>query len=324
MARPVALITNFSKTGFPRILAQIEAGPRPPIADWYVGTYGISKPMAEKITAAGFRYAPVFAIQPHTSANVREKRRVRKAEASLLDPAFAGEIPTSGSPAIIPPAKRRAWGIELGQRYRDYMRKQRAAGVPIDTWQFDEILGQCASSAAFRDFVGGILRGLAEGRPELADRPEKGFVWFGFRALSELPSPASSDEVARFWKEVARATLFLVGEEYPFFRGNVTAAARDRAVGHQRLVGGIRELGRKYICAMTPGWKSSPGLRGHVAGTSPEFVTDWRQRFIEARIALQRPRGYGQFSFTRENLRPGERIDDAVASLHFASEQLAS
>lgn len=322
MARPVALITNFSKNAFPRILAQVAAGPQPPVADWYIGTYGISKPMADKITAAGFRYAPVFAIQPRTSVKIRAQRRVRKAEESLLDPAFAGKIPGSG--AIIPPAKRRAWGIELGQRYRDYMRKQRAAGVPIDSWQFDEILGQCASSAAYRAFVGGMLRGLAEGRPELADMPEKGFVWFGFKPLTEIAGPGSSDEVTRFWEELARATLFLVGEEYPFFRGSVTTAASDRARGHLKLVDSLHsELGRKYICGMTPGWKSSPGLRGNVDDKPLDFVTDWRQGFIEARTALQRPRGYGQFSFTKENLRPRDRIDDAVASLHFASERLA-
>ena len=324
MARPVALITNFSKNGFPRILAQVAAGPRPPVADWYIGTYGISKPMAEKVTAAGFRYAPVFAIQPHTSAKIRARRRVRKAEEALLNPDFAGEIPTSGSPAVIPPAKRRAWGIEFGQRYRDYMRRQRAAGVHIDTWQFDEILGKCATSVGYREFVGGILRGLAEGRPELADGPEKGFVWFAFRALSGLPGRAVSAEVARFWEEVERATLFLVGEEYPFFRGSVTSAARDQAVGHRRLVDDLGELGRKYICAMTPGWKPSLSLRGNADHKPLDFVTDWRKGFIDARIALERPRGYGQFSFTKENLRPGERIGDAVASLHFANERLAS
>lgn len=323
MATSVALITNFSKDVFPRILAQIAAGPQPPVADWYVGTYGISKAMAEKIAARGLRYAPVFAIQPHTSKNVRAQRRLRKAEEALLDPDFAGPIPASGSPAIVPPAKRRAWGIEFGQRYRDYMRKQRAAGVQIDTWQFDEILGKCATSVGHREFAGGILRGLAEGRPELGDELEQGFVWFSFKALSELPDPAFSDSVARFWEEVAEATLFLVGEEYPRFRGSARDAASDRAAGHKRLVGSLRGLRRKYICGMTPGWKlSSPGLGGNVDRMPPDSVTDWRRGFIDARIASQRPRGYGQFSFTKENLRPRERIDDAVASLHFASEKL--
>ena len=90
MARPIALVANFSKTAFPRLLAEIAAGRRPPIADWYIGTYGISKPMAGAIAAARIRYAPVFAIQPKTSSGVRERRRVRKAEAGLLDPEFAG------------------------------------------------------------------------------------------------------------------------------------------------------------------------------------------------------------------------------------------
>ena len=323
MARPVALITNFSKHGFPRILAQIAAGPRPPVADWYIGTYGISKPMADKIAAAGFRHAPVFAIQPHTSMKAREKRRVRNAEASLIGPMFAGTIPGAG--AIVPPTMQREWGVELGQRYRDYMRKQRAAGVPVDTWQFDEILAECATSAAHREFAGGILRGLVDGRPELGDRMEKGFVWCGLKPLSEIPGPATSAEVARFWDEVRRATLFFVGEEYPRFREPATSAAREQAVGHQRLVGGLqRELGRKYICGLTPGWSSASGLRGNVDHQPPAFVTSWRQRFIDARIDLQRPRGYAQFSFTKGNLRPRERVDDAVSSLHFANKQLAS
>jgi hypothetical protein len=324
MARPVALITNFRKDAFPRILDQIAAGPRPPVADWYVGTYGISKAMAEKIAAKGFRYAPVCAIQPHTSRKIRKKRQLRKAEEALLRPEFAGEIPASTSAPIIPSAKRRAWGIEFGQRYRDYMRRQRDAGVQIDTWQFDEIVGKCASIVGYREFVGGILHGLSAGRPELGDGVERGFVWFSFEALSELRDPTFSAEVAGFWEEVARATLFLVGEEYPVFRGSAMDAARDKGKGHVRLDGSLRQLRRKYICVMTPGWKSSSSLGGNVDGKPPSFVTNWRKEFIDARIALQTPRGYGQFAFTHGNVSPKERIDDAVESLHFASEQLAT
>ena len=83
MARPVALVANFSKTALSRILDEIKADPQPLIADWYIGTYRISKPDA--IAAARFRHAPVLAIQPRTSSRVRERRRVRKAEAMLLD-----------------------------------------------------------------------------------------------------------------------------------------------------------------------------------------------------------------------------------------------
>jgi hypothetical protein len=323
MPRPVALITNFSKTVFPRILSEIEAGPHPPTADWYIGTYGISKPVADAVAAAGFLYAPVFAIQPKTSSGVREQRRVRKTEAALLDPDLAGRIPGSG--AVVPPVKPRAWGIEFGQRYRDYMRRQRRAGVQIDSWQFDEILGKCATSAAHRAFAAGILRGLAEGRPELGDTVEQGFVWFGLKPLTNVPGPSFSEETAHFWEEVERAALFLVGEEYPIFRGDTMSAATEQAVGHKRLVGGLhRELGRKYICGMTPGWTPSPSLRGNVDGKPREFVTDWRRGFIKSRKAVERPSGYAQFRLTHENVRPGARISDAVASLQFASVQLSS
>jgi hypothetical protein len=322
MPRPVALITNFSKTAFLKILAEIEAEPRPPIADWYIGTYGISKPQAEAVAAAGFRYAPVFAIQPRTSAGVRERRRVTKNEEAPLDPDLAGRVPGSG---VVPPVNPRGWGVEFGQRYRDYMRRQRRAGVQIDTWQFDEILGKCATSAAHRAFAGGILRGLAEGRPELGESLEQGFVWFGLKPLIGIPAPSSSEEVARFWEDVERATLFLVGEEYPRFRGSTAAAASEQAVGHKRLVRVLHgRLGRKYICGMTPGWTSSVSLGGNVDGRPREFVNEWRRGFIADRKGVERPRGYGHFRFTNENVRPGERIADAVASLHFAGTQLSS
>lgn len=321
MARPVALVTNFSKTAFPRLLAEIEAGPRPPIADWCIGTYGISKPMADAIAAARFRYAPVFAIQPRTSKRIRERRRVRKAETELLDPEFAGKIP--GGNAVLPPANQRAWGIEFGRRYRDYIRRQRSAGVRIDTWQFDEILGKCATSSAHRAFAGGILHGLANGRPELGDQHEKGFVWFGLKPLTDIPAPASGTEAARFWDEVAQATLLLVGEEYPAFHGSAEQAAREKAVGQQRLNGGLHpDLARKYVCLMTPGWTHSASLLGNVDDKPPAFVTDWRQGFIRARSEMEHPQGFGQFRFTAANLRPNERLRDAVASLHFANRQL--
>jgi hypothetical protein len=320
MPRPVALITNYSKTAFSKILDEIESGPRPPVADWYIGTYGISKPQAHAIATAGFRYAPVFAIQPHTSSGVRERRRVTQREAAHLDPDLAGRIPGSD---VVPPVRPRAWGIEFGQRYRDYMRRQRRAGVIIDAWQFDEILGQCATSVAHRAFAEGILRGLTEGRPELDDELEQGFVWIGLKPLTNVPGPGFSEESAQFWREVEQAALFLVGEEYPIFRGSSAVAASDKAAGHRRLAGGLsRQLGRKYICGMTPGWTSSVSLGGNVDGRPPEFVTGWRHAFIAARKEVERPRGYAQFRFTNENVRPGERIKDAVASLQFASTQL--
>jgi len=73
---------------------------------------------------------------------------------------------------------------------------------------------------------------------------------------------------------------------------------------------------------MTPGWRPhSLGLGGNVDGKPLPFVTTWRSGFIDARIAAQRPRGYAQFNFRVENVRPPERIKDAVQSLHHACSQ---
>ena len=75
MPKPVALVTVFSKKpALERILDEIEALPRPLVADWYVGTYGIGARMAADIAATGCRFAPVFAIQPRTTKIVRQGR----------------------------------------------------------------------------------------------------------------------------------------------------------------------------------------------------------------------------------------------------------
>lgn len=320
MARPVAVIAAFSKAALPEILAEIAAGPEPPIADWYVGTYGIDPADARKIERKGCRYAPVFGIQPSTSAGFRAGRKLPPEDEAKLKPTFKGPIPGDD---VIPPEKPRAWGIELGRRYRDAMRKRRKSGVEIDSWQFDEILGQVASSAENRAFVGGIVRGLVDGRRKLGDRRERGIVWTAFTALTGLPGPTASAEVGQFWRDLDRATLFLVGEEYPFFRGSAAEAAGTFSGGHRRLAGLHPGLAQRYVVGMTPGWIVSDGLRGNPPPRrTVATVTTWRQGYIDARIALQRPSGYGQFNFVGDNADSGP-LRAAVASLHFASEQLA-
>ncbi|HWQ00482.1 MAG TPA: hypothetical protein VN449_00060, partial [Gaiellaceae bacterium] len=53
---------------------------------------------------------------------------------------------------------------------------------------------------------------------------------------------------------------------------------------------------------------------------SPAFVTTWRNGFIDARIAAQKPRGYAQFYFVKENA-DADHAADAVRSLHHAVKQ---
>ncbi|MGH3051742.1 MAG: hypothetical protein ACRDM8_02140 [Gaiellaceae bacterium] len=207
------------------------------------------------------------------------------------------------------------------------MRAARLKGIPIETWQFDEILGQCGQSgprSPHREFVGGVLHGLAEGRPELADQPEKGFVWTARTAITRLPNLPLIGDLPLFWKDLEAAARFLVGEEYPEFKGDPALVGRRFSDGHQALVGkgGVRRLlGRRYVVGMTPGFRpASSGLGGNVDGRPPAEVTKWRTAFIDARIAAQRPRGFGQFNFVIENARPN-RVKDAVRSLHHASKQ---
>lgn len=320
--KPVALVTVFSGAALERILATIAALPKPAVASWYVGTYGINEQTAARVKATpGCLYAPVFGIQPANSAAARKERPDPKA--APLDPAHTGEI--SQSSAVPPsPQDGRAWGVELGRRFRDQLRVERARQVRIDAWQFDEVLGQCrfntAEGRSHRAFVGGVLRGLAEGRPRLGDRLERGFVWIATTALNDLPRLASGG-ADLFLADIDRASKFLVGEEYPVFaEGTAAAEGAKQGRGHRALVGSndktLRSLGGKYVVGMTPGFLAVDGLGGN-HNASPEFVRTWRSSFINARIAGSRPRGLAQFNFVGANA-DAERLPDAVRSLHEA------
>src|SRR5215208_4747707 len=136
MAKPVALITAFNATALPRILEAIADGPQPPAADWFVGTYGINKRASELVVSVpGCRYAPIFGIQPKTSAAARRRRDVSRERAAKLDRTRAGAIPGDD---VLPPSEPRIWGIELGRRFRDQLRANRDKGIQVDAWQFDE------------------------------------------------------------------------------------------------------------------------------------------------------------------------------------------
>ena len=328
-SKPVALITAFTDAALTVILREIAAGPQPPKARWFVGTYGISRTIADLVAdTPGCSYAPVFSIQPTTSKAARKKRRVSAEVAKHLDTAHAGEIPGSAAGKVLPPRDRRVWGLELGRRFRDDMRGAHAQGIRIESWQFDEILGQCGDPGSnHREFVGGVLRGIADGRPELLEAHKQGFVWTAHTAITRLPGLAVSGHpgLGSFWEDVDRAAAFLVGEEYPEFHGHPTSKVPDLANPHRALVrsrGAIRRgLGERYIVGMSPGWRPrSAGLGGNLHHESPAFVTAWRNGFIDARIAAQKPRGYAQFYFVKENA-DADHAADAVRSLHHAVKQ---
>jgi hypothetical protein len=324
MAKPVAVIAAFGAGALPRILDTIASGPQPPAADWFVGTYGINREASELIRATpGCRYAPVFGIQPHTSAAARRGRELSRARALLVDRSRAGPIPGND---VVPPVEQRAWGVELGRRFRDQLRANRDKGIEIDAWQFDEVISQVVSDARSRAFVGGILRGLAQGRRKLGDRLEQGLVWTAGLAVSGLPGLAVTADVPHFWSDLDRAALFLVGEEYPFFQGDPQGVGGAQAAGQRGFLtsaGSIRRaLGKRYVVGMTPGWIDSDGLRGNVDHKPLGFVRTWRRGFVQGRTAGQAPRGFGQFNFVHDNALPA-RVKEAVTALHEAAERLS-
>jgi hypothetical protein len=100
-----------------------------------------------------------------------------------------------------------------------------------------------------------------------------------------------------------RATIHLIGEEYPDFAGDPRAAARRAAGGHDRLRRGgpVRQkLARKYAAGLTPGFRLEPGLGGNVRGLPRDEAERWRQQYLEARAAAG-VSGFAEFNFRFEN-----------------------
>jgi hypothetical protein len=151
-------------------------------------------------------------------------------------------------------------------------------------------------------------------------------VWSAEKFTKALPNLPLTGNVPQFLKDLDAATRFFVGEEYPKFHGDSTAAGRKSAAGHQGMqskTGVRRALAQRYIVGMTPGWRLvTDTLGGNVNHLAPAAVTTWRTGFIDGRIAARRPQGFAQFNFVKENVRD-DRLEDAVRSLHHATKKHA-
>jgi len=100
-----------------------------------------------------------------------------------------------------------------------------------------------------------------------------------------------------------RASIHLIGEEYPDFAGDPRAAARRAATGHDRLRRGgpVRQkLARKYAAGLTPGFRLEPGLGGNVRGLPRDEAERWRAAYLRAR-ADAGVSGFAEFNFRFEN-----------------------
>lgn len=333
---PVLLLHLYSETARKQILKRLKAERRPRDTQVFLGTYGISPEDADAIKNAAIldvHYAPTF----HLARGVAEDKLLRKrprppAGSPPLDQKFAGPIPVHSQGRLLPTSLPRLWGIELGRRFRDQLRTAQKTRPSIVCWQLDEIPPEIdrkedARAPQFRAFVGGVVRGLAEGRLRLGDKVLPGFVWVSAKALNAMPGLSLADRsVQKFWEDLDAGAKCLVGEEYPrFFKLKEAAMGKSLAAPQTalRAPGNThrKALADRYIVGMTPGWQKpdTSGLGGVVDSKELAVVTAWRNKFIAARAKAQKPRGYGMYYFNETNIVPLKRIDNAIASLHVAA-----
>jgi hypothetical protein len=335
----VLVVHLYRSTALAPILTRLKADKRPPETELFVGSYGIRPADAKLISAIpGAHYAPTFHLGPKVNRRIRSGRLDLPKNTPLFDKAFAGPFPADPNVPWLPREKPRAWGFEIGRRFRDQLRAAHKKQPLIANWQLDEIPREGgngthahARRADFRLFVGGVIRGIAEGRPRFHDELLQGFVWISAEALETLPALPVVRDVKIFWEDVDVGARYLVGEEYPkFLRGTASSAAnllaRPQTVLAKSGSGPRRELAKRYVVGMTPGWHKpeTSGLNGNVGGMQLPGVAAFRKEFIKARTKAQRPCGYGMFHFDGDFNTVPERLNEAIGALNFAAKTHAT
>jgi hypothetical protein len=317
--RPIALFSYVDAEDTKRLLQATRDAKIPKNTPMYFGNYGVNPATGAKVHALpNGRYAPMFALD-ETAGRYRERNYLTPAEAKLLakrpDARFAGAVPPRAKLAALSSEDRVRWGIELGKRMRDQIRQGNREGAKINAWQFDEILGECgqASQKPLRQFIRGVVEGLHSGRPELGDKPMKGITWFAHTALNLANGPLDAEE-KRFFQTIDKASLRIVGEEYPNFAGDPRATARawndpQEWMAHSKNAT-LRNLSTKFVAGLSPGWALGVGLGGNVNGMSRAAVNHWRDEYIDQR-KRDGVAGFAEYSFRRGNKAPNVFEDTA-------------
>jgi len=310
------------------LLRAVRAAPLPPGAQAYIGTYGPNANAADEIVGLPTgRYALPFSIQPATSRwAYAGAGLLTPEERKSVDPAFLGPVPRSSARSPLPSRDHYRWGLELGRRFRDQVRRARERNIPVATWQFDEIVyqvvgGPLSTRSQYVAYTTGILDGLHRGRPEL-DRPEQGIVWAARSTLARLPIVRITPAMERFWNAVNNAAFAYVGQEYMDFAGSAAGAAVRWSTGQRLLLGrGVvrPQIGRKYVVGLTPGYHHSRDLGGNVNHRSRAWVNRWRNTYVRERVGQAVPSGFAQFNFTQENNTPEHMLDAVRAAALGAS-----
>ena len=300
-----ALLSYFELDDLPRLMNAVDSSGMPAGTRVHVGSYGVNFEASALIREhRGGRFSPMFKAESRTLG--WERRRLTRDEERRVSRRFSGRVPDLPDLLRLPTARRTSWGIEVGRRYRDTIRHARRAEMAVDSWQLDELGTQLAGSQGrqHREFVRGVLQGLTFGRRELGDNENKGWVW-ATRGALRLASLPVNRELTAFWRQLARASFRLVGEEYPDFVGDPARAARTWSDGQRALASGgpvRRALAGRYVAGMSPGYRIGHGLGGNVRGLSRADVNRWRNSYITER-ARQGVAGFGEFHFVFENSR---------------------
>jgi hypothetical protein len=329
----VLVVHLYRSTALAPILTRLKADKRPPETELFVGSYGIRPAEAKLISAIPAHYAPTFHLGPKVNRRIRSGRHdlPKNTPPFSFDKAFAGAFPADPNVPWLPTGKApRAWGYEIGRRFRDQLRAAQKKQPLIANWQLDEIPRECGIHPSrrkdFRLFVGGVVRGLAEGRPKFKDELLPGFVWIGAGALTTLPRAELTSDMQSFWQDVNVGARYLIGEEYPaFVKGAAPAKAKELAAPQKALAATGSEprqaLAKRYVVGMTPGWHKpeTSGLNGNVGGMKLPGVAAFRKEFIKARTKAQRPSGYGMFHFDGDFNTVPERVNEAIGALTFAA-----
>jgi hypothetical protein len=298
-----------------RLMDAIDASDMPAGTRIHVGTYGVNFEASALIREyRGGRFSPMFKATSRTLA--WERRRLTREEERRVGRRFRGRVPDLPDLLRLSAAQRIGWGVEVGRRYRDTIRRARRAGVVVDSWQLDELGTELAESQGreHRQFVRGVLQGLTFGRTVLDDKEFKGWVWATRRALGLARLPVDR-ELTAFWRQLRRASFRLAGEEFPDFVGDPARAARTQSDGQRALAAGgptRRALAERYVAGMTPGYRIGHGYGGNVLGLSRAEVNRWRNAYIAER-ARQGVAGFGEYHFVSENSRTTVMRDTARA-----------
>jgi hypothetical protein len=326
--QPAVILSYWRSRHLARLVRAIERSGLPAGTPLYYGNYwGSGKPSEAKRPGGKpkprvpGRLAPIFPL--YGKSVFWRSRKLPAAQRQQLGKSERwkrrGRIPGQKRLMRMSSGARYGWGLELGRRFRDRIRSRRKAHQRIVSWQLDEIPHDIAGrhGARQRVFIRGVLKGITDGRPQLGDVALPGIVWITQPAL-KLAGRRARGDLAVFWRQLDRSTIYLVGEEYPSFRGPARRAARRQSRGQARLwhAGGARRsLARKYVAGMTPGYRLGKGLGGNVSRRSRPAVRNWRRTYVRAR-SKKGVAGFAQYNFRYRNAAPAVMNDVLEALAH--------